>query len=192
MPRRKKEAAEDLQGESATATMEPGTDSDTTNSNCSITPEMSETQTPEAEVKQEVVKHERLTGQEMLAALNQLGQDAEQEEAFRAAGYYSEVYENGELVKIRYQEKAFWAAFAAASQGITFATKTRGGGAGRPKRPYVTVSKESLRLVLGGHFAEAAGFTEKQKIKVTAEAGVITLTPWDDAEESDEMDDEDL
>lgn len=187
MPRRKKEIAEDLQSESATATIEPGTDSDTTDP---ITPiQMAEAT---QETNQEVVKHERLTGDAMLAALAPLGQEAEQEEAFRVCGYFSEVFEDGELVKVRYQEKAFWAAFAAASQGITFATKTRGGGAGRPKRPYVKVAKESLRIVLGGHFAEAAGFSEHQKVKVTATAGSITITPWEDADEMDADEDEDL
>jgi hypothetical protein len=196
MPRARKKTVEDLPESTSTATIEPDTDQ----TNQLASEEMAETIQEEQTLTEEgagpkvdIVKHERLVGAEMLQKLSSLGQEADQEEAFRACGYYSEVFEDGQFVKYRYQEKPFWAAFAAASQGITFATKTRGGGAGRPKRPYVKVAKDTLRIVLGGHFAEQAGFAEHQKVKVTAANGSITITPWVDADEdSDYEDDEDL
>lgn len=181
MPRRRK--TEELPFDEATATMDPEI-------NDSTTDEMT-TEAPEApELEKEIIKGERLTGDALMAKCRELdSEEITEDEVARACGYFTDTYVNGELESSRIAIKQFWLAFSAA-QGIKFAPKKRGGGgAGRPKQPYVKVAKETCKISIGGHFSEAAGFAEHQKVKVTAAPGVITITPWEEAEEVEEDED---
>lgn len=158
------------------ATIDQSTDTDTQ----SMTTET-------AEQNKEIVRHEKLEGDELLAAIRALEaekspEDPEKEEVMRACGYYSETFIDGELTRVTYQENAFWSAFSAA-QGIKLAAPTRSGSAGRAPSKYATVSKTGARIVVGGHFSEQAGFEIGQKLNVTVSNGQIVLTPMQGEED---------
>jgi len=163
------------------------------------TPDMSETiETPEVETaepsKPEKIKGERKTGQELLDFV-QPNQSLPPEELAVGAGYFTKEVdpETGEA-KTRSHTQEFFKAMTEASTGITFAPAKRAFTSRRGRAPIATIGKTG-NCVIGARHTTVAGFEPKTQVKVTAEEGKITLTPYaenDEAAEESSGDDLDI
>jgi len=164
------ETSEVLQNPQESPTIE------TVNQNCPMTSATLEAPTAEA-TKPNVRKGVRLEGDELLALAARLGESVEENDFLYQAGYYTETLdEAGNVISIRYFPKPFYAAYAA-SQGLKIKPSARAGaGTGSRIRSSVKVAKTTKKISVGGHFSEAAGFNEGDKVKIDATPGQITIT----------------
>jgi antitoxin component of MazEF toxin-antitoxin module len=163
--------------------------SETTESNTTMATATETTEAP----KKNIVKGERLVGDELLRLVQELGDSVEEDEFVRRAGYYSQTLdENGEVVSERLQTNAFYVALTAA-QGIKIKAPSRSGG-GRKQSDNVKVAKTTKKIAIPGHAADRAGFNEGDKVKFDVSEGqiVITLLARADQMAESQIDDEDM
>lgn len=157
----------------------------TVDSNDPNTPDMSEiaetTATESAEApKPKKVKGERKTGQELLDYV-QANQELPPEELALGAGYYTQEVDpetNEPIGEPRLQKNEFFKSMTEASSGITFAPPKRAYSSRRGRAPIATIGKIG-NCVVGARHTTVAGFEPGTQVKVEAEQGKITLTPYE-------------
>lgn len=118
-----------------------------------------------------------MTGDDLLTLVSSAG-GAIGEDVMKQAGYFTEIRdaETDELINVRINDNGFYVAYMAA-QGLQI-EKPKSGQIGRPKREYLKVAKTTKKIVVGGHYAETAGWDEGDKVHVEAKPGQIIITAY--------------
>lgn len=175
MPRRKQAEA--------TAVLDPET-------NTEMSTELLDAPETEAKTNLVVVKGERKTGQELLD-FAKANKEQPLDDVIYNAGYYTKkTNPETEEVKVTLHKPQFWAAVSAASNpDLAFAPPKRAFSARAGRKPVVTVVKNG-NIVVGSRHSTVAGFEPGAQVHVQSEAGRIILTPYTEAEEAAEGDDD--